>query len=423
VLVGSLEDDEVIYRSVTSCLMPVANANGRHVVTIEGINSQQLNPVQQAMSDEAATQCGFCTPGFVMSLTGYCLQDKNENVIASMDGNICRCTGYKSIERAANKLAQLVSGRAGQDPVAFSVEKKIVPAYFNDIKSRLQSVAYDAHANGNAVNEQRKYFVGGGTDLYVQRHEEMVHAQSKYLLSENHLRGIAVEGSECIIGASTTVSDMMESPEIRKLFNRFGHFSSLVSSTPIRNMATLGGNLVNASPIGDFTVFFLALNARVVLNDDTNSRELFLRDFYKGYKQLDKKPDEYIRQIRFFVPDQFRFNFEKVSKRTNLDIASVNSAIFITGTELQSVSVSAGGVGPVPMYLEKTSRFLSAHAIDERSVREACRIAGEEISPISDVRGSADYKRLLLQKLICAHFISLFPSEIKPEKLLSGEEY
>ena len=112
VLVGEIVDGHMQYESMTSCLMPIGNANGKHIVTIEGINfADELNPIQQAMADEGATQCGFCTPGFVMSLAGFCLSDKEattQNAVAAVDGNICRCTGYKSIERAAGKVAELI---------------------------------------------------------------------------------------------------------------------------------------------------------------------------------------------------------------------------------------------------------------------------------------------------------------------------
>ena len=105
ILVGQLKNGEIDYRSATSCLMPLGNAHGKHIVTVEGINFPGLSPVQQAMSDEGATQCGFCTPGFVVSLTGFCMQKRNKDVVSAIDGNICRCTGYKSIERAAMNIA------------------------------------------------------------------------------------------------------------------------------------------------------------------------------------------------------------------------------------------------------------------------------------------------------------------------------
>jgi xanthine dehydrogenase small subunit len=145
-----------------------------------------------------------------------------------------------------------------------------------------------------------------------------------------------------------------------------------------------------------------------------------LRKLYKGYKQLDKKPEEHIEQIWFELPgNNSLFNFEKVSKRTNLDIASVNSAISITMNKdvIQSAGISAGGVGPIPTYLQKTSEFLKGKKITGELIQEIIEIAQTEISPISDARGSKEYKRLLLGQLIKAHFITLFP-EIQIEMVL-----
>src|SRR5258705_9684132 len=123
VLVGEISDHELHYQSMTSCLMPIGNAHGKHIVTVEGINhADELNPIQKAMADEGATQCGFCTPGFVMSLAGFCLSNKEatpQNAIAAVDGNICRCTGYKSIERAATKVAAIIKEKNGEEAALF----------------------------------------------------------------------------------------------------------------------------------------------------------------------------------------------------------------------------------------------------------------------------------------------------------------
>jgi len=186
-------------------------------------------------------------------------------------------------------------------------------------------------------------------------------------------------------------------------------------------MATIGGNFVNASPIGDFTIFFLAVDAQLVLSDGKIKRKLPLRKLYKGYKIVDKKPQEYIEKIWFELPAKNTFfHFEKVSKRTHLDIATVNSAISITMNKniIEGAAISAGGVGPVPMYLQKTSGFLQGKRITEGVILEAIETAQTEISPISDARGTREYKRLLLGQLIKAHFITLFP-EMATKKLLN----
>src|SRR5205085_7520079 len=240
--------------------MPLANAHGKHIVTVEGINffDGKLNLVQKAMADEGATQCGFCTPGFVMSLAGFCLGDKEptkENAIAAVDGNICRCTGYKSIERACGRVAAAIKGK----------NNNILPEYFSSIKNRLWELNKTngqlpvSPETGHALSLQQT-IVGGGTDLYVQKHDAMKDAQSRFVFDDEQLNGISKEGNKIFIGPSATVTDLTNSEIVQELFPDFDNYSWLVSSTPIRNMATVAGNFVNASPIGDFTIFFLALN-------------------------------------------------------------------------------------------------------------------------------------------------------------------
>ncbi len=415
VLIGTLKDNELHYHSATSCLTPLGNINGKHVVTVEGINfEKELNPIQQAMYDESATQCGFCTPGFVMSLAGFCLSRKEatyENAIAAIDGNICRCTGYKSIERAANKIATLLQKRKNEEPEQFVANEKILPEYFKTIKEKIKNIE---NTQFSMLNFQYSaQFVGGGTDLYVQKHDEMVYANSQYVLNREDLKGIIKNENKCVIGGACTVTDLSESKIMQDHFPDLQKHIKLISSTPIRNIATIAGNFVNASPIGDLTIFFLALDAKLILNDGKTKREISLRNFYKGYKQLDKTPEEYMEQICFELPDKnTKFNFEKVSKRTHLDIASVNTAISITieNNMITAASLSAGGVGPIPKFLEKTSAFLKNKNIAEKLICEAIEIAQTEITPISDARGTEAYKRLLLSQLIKVHFITLFPN-------------
>ena len=425
VLVGELAGDSVSYRSMTSCLMPLANASGKHIVTVEGINPPDggLTGVQQAMVDESGTQCGFCTVGFVMSLTGFCVDDTAKtgaSAVSAVDGNICRCTGYKSIERAAETLAKTMSagetGRSKGELLNFAISHGIVPEYFEGIVERLSSIV---SSNPQSQVPNPKFFVSGGTDLYVQRHDEMVHAPADNLFYNEELRGIRENGEFIEIGASATVTDLLVSPVMQAVFPNLYKHLKLVSSTPIRNMATLAGNFVNASPIGDMTAWFLALNASVVFD---NGRELPLRGLYLGYKTLAKSDDEFIKTIRFRAPvGDFRFNFEKVSKRTCLDIASVNTAISIIlsapsngdrSAFILEAHASAGGVAPTPLYLKKTSEFLRGKEISDEVISKALELVQSEISPISDVRGSEEYKRLLLKQLFTAHFVELFGYEI-----------
>lgn len=424
ILVGELVKTQdavsLRYQSMTSCLMPIGNAHGKHIVTIEGINfSDTLNPVQKAMADEGATQCGFCTPGFVMSLAGFCLSDAaatKENAIAAIDGNICRCTGYKSIEKAAGKVADLLKERNGEDAATFVSKKKILPDYLTGIKKILLDLQVSEKAAlmpDFDTQKERPHLVGGGTDLYVQKQEEMTNAAIRFVFDHPELNGISMEGNRCIMGPSVTVSDLLHSPIINAAFPSFRRYAKLVSSTPIRNMATIAGNFINASPIGDFTIFFLAMDAQLELSDGNTKRELPLRKLYKGYKTLDKTPEEHIEKIWFELPgNNTHFHFEKVSKRTNLDIASVNCAFHLRVNKdiIERAGIAAGGVAPVPLYLQKASSFLKRKKLTEELVHELIIVIETEISPISDARGSKEYKSLLLGQLIKAHFMELFPS-------------
>jgi len=404
--------------------MPIGNTHGKHIVTIEGVNIEGLNYIQQSFAEEGATQCGFCTPGFIVSLAGFCLNENassTQNAIDAVNGNICRCTGYKSIERAAEKIATKICERKTETAIDFAIENKILPAYFKTIKERLTSL--QLQKNGIADNtSSTKKRLGGGTDLYVQQHETMVHADIDFLLNKVELKGIEQVGNKCVLGASTTVSEVAASPIFQKHFPDLDRYIKLVSSTQIRNMATIAGNFINASPIGDFTIFFLALDAQIILSDGNNTRKIALRNLYKGYKTLDKTPEEFIEKIEFELPTgNTYFNFEKVSKRTNLDIASVNTAISITvkNDSIEDAGLSAGGVGPIPFFLAKTSALLKGKKISVQLINELIDSALNEISPISDARGTVEYKKLLLSQLIKAHFITLFPA-LQVENLLSA---
>lgn len=417
VLIGELIEGQMKYQQVTSCLTPIANVQGKHVVTIEGLNMENLSPVQKYMVEEAGTQCGFCTVGFVVSLTGFCLTNAKptyEQAIAAIDGNICRCTGYKSIERAAKHLTDSLADKNTNKVVNWLIEHQFIPDYFNEIPNKLREIEPASMTQGMNM------LVGGGTDLYVQKPDEMVVKNISSVASNSELRFIKIENKTCTLGGGSTVTDLLESEELHKLFPRLAEHIKLVSSSPIRNISTLAGNFVNASPIGDFTGFFLALNAKITLLENTQSRAIYLKDFYKGYKDLDKSKGEIISAISFEIPpDKAHFNFEKVSKRTHLDIASVNTAIQISMAENRIISthISAGGIGPVPTYLSKTGEFLQGKEIIPENIKIANDFLQSEINPISDVRGTANYKRLLLRQLFYAHFIKLFSEQITLKSL------
>lgn len=419
VLIGSLKNGKTEYISVTSCLTPLPNVHGKHVVTVEGLNlPEKLNQVQQAMVDCSGTQCGFCTPGFVNSMSGYaltCLEPTLENAISSIDGNICRCTGYKTIERAAAKVTEQLLQKDQNQPLSWLVSNGFVPDYFLTIEKRLKEFKNEYTSNGQVP-------IGGGTDLYVQKHDELHDMDLDYLFDKKELNGISFNGNTCMLKSSATVTDLIENQTLLNAIPNWYNHLKLLSSTPIRNIATIAGNIANGSPIGDFTIILLAMKTKLTLTNKANeSRQVALKDFYLGYKTLDKKVDEIISEIIFELPTYgSQFNFEKVCKRQYLDIASVNTACTITtnGNTIVDADVSIGGVGPIPKYLTKTSKFLVNKSIDVATIKQAEQILQTELAPISDARGTIEYKRLLARQLFFAHFIALFPETIKMHDLL-----
>ncbi len=454
VLAGTLTGTTVTYRSVVSCLMPLGNAHGKHIVTIEGINTGHLSHVQSALVDNGAIQCGFCTPGIVMSLVAESATGRKttgESAIEATGGNICRCTGYKSIERAAEAIAASLTDKEITGPVRWLVERKQLPEYFLTIPERLAAIpAIPATPEIPKIPEQpaspeirtpqppqppeppeppkppeppappeehgMRLRIAGGTDLMVQRPDALAESEIVTLSERKDLKGIKVEGGRCIIGASVTISEAGESQELKQYIPEISAYIRLIASEPVRNMATIAGNIVNASPIGDISIILLALNADVTIEGAQKIRTLPLRNLFLGYKKLDLSPEEFIRDVSFdYHPEPALFSFEKVSRRTHLDIAGVNSAIHIrvTGDTVAECHLSAGGVSPVPLYLAKTVAFLTGRPISADIVLQANGIMQEEISPISDARGSAGYKRLLLRQLLIAHFLKLFPERIK----------
>ncbi len=415
VLVGELREGRLEYRSMTSCLLALASVHGKHVVTVEGLTMPGLSPVQRAMVDAHGTQCGFCTPGFVVSLTGCCLSREPvtaTSAVRAIDGNICRCTGYHSIVRAAHQVVERLARKDIADPVAWSVAHGLLPDWFLGVADRLRAIAPAPSASGTTD-------LGGGTDLYVQRHDTMTHADLRPRADDPALRGIRQEGDECVVGGACVVTDLLESPILRAHFPRLEPHLLLVSSTPIRNMGTVAGNFVNASPIGDLTAIFLALGGVLTLRDPSGAgRTLPLERFFTGYRQLARRADEVVESVRFPLPGpQTHFGFEKVSKRTYLDIASVNTAarIELDGDRIVAARLSAGGVAPVPLLLGATASALIGRPLSPATLRDALPIAQREIAPISDARGSSEYKRLLLQQLLRAHFLTWFPERFAPE--------
>ena len=440
VLIGELQSEGVVYKPVTSCLMPIGELAGKHLVTIEGLNGQELTTVQQAIVDEGASQCGFCTPGIVVSLTGLLMQQAEapldqDAIKVALSGHLCRCTGYRSLKAAGERLCGAVSGEtgvealvaAGRLPGTFSE----VPAKLRALEERLNEAKPGEVANAEPDEAPSELYIAGGTDLYVQKGDDLpeaalgvlnAHPEDRY----PEMREISKRNGHLHVGALITFAEFAAHPEVRRRIPAIEEYMFLIASWQIRNRATLGGNVINASPIGDMTVLLLALGSQLVLTEKGSSRVVPMTSFYQGYKVMDKSPGEVLTEI--LIPEILSsevdgatlVHWEKVSKRKCLDIATVNTAIRIRRVDdrVAEVGLAVGGVAPIPLELKATADFLLGREIDRETVEEALEVAQSEISPISDVRGSADYKRLLTRQLLIAHFTRLFPDQVSLTELL-----
>lgn len=412
-LVGELKCDRLQYRSLTSCIFPCAAVDGSHVVTVEGLKADKLHPIQDLIGQFGGTQCGFCTPGFVVSLIGFLLKlvpFTAEEAISAIDGNICRCTGYKSIERAIGSFISTyapIIGSGVERSIASLVEHLLLPPYFLQIEARIRGLNPCSKTSG-----PKYQITGGGTDLFVQKPHALRTHTIRPIDCKRHEPPIVMDNGWVVLTQSCHIEDVKQSTTIRSAIPSIPRLLKLFASTQIRQQGTVLGNVVNASPIGDMTSLLLALESVLRIEGPQGAkRDVALQDFYKGYKQVDLKTDEIISALTFPLPTADMFvNLEKVSRRTHLDIASVNTSLKLVfddrnRTRIARAVVSAGGVAPIPLFLCETSRFLQGKPVGIALIRNAAERMQAEVEPIDDVRGSASYKRLLLRNLFYAHFV------------------
>ena len=415
VLLGEVQAGGIDYRAVLACLLPLEEVRGKHLVTIEGLNQADLSPIQQALVEFGATQCGFCTPGIVMSLTAYLLSAgahvSQEGMERAIGGNLCRCTGYAALKRACSDLVRSLSSQ-GQVGKLDGVKLGLLPPYFRDIPDglrRLPQIDLQPLPDSEFTPELA---IAGGTDLYVQLGDTLPTSPVHFLSRHPEMRGISQTDGRVRVGALTTFAEFAAHPVIRQLVPDIAVFMQRIASEQIRNRATVGGNVVGASPIADVTVLLLALNAQLVLKTGDRQRTVPIRSFFKGYKQIDKAPTEFLTEIWIPIPAAAtKVHFEKISKRQQVDCASVNSAIALRceGNEIRQIGIAVGGVGPHPLFLRKTSEYLVGQRVTAEALQAANSIAQTEISPMDDIRGSIVYKRLLARQFLFVHFIQLFP--------------
>lgn len=422
VLVGRVDEDRLSYRPINACIQFLYQVHGTHVVTVEGLgSSSSLHPVQQAMVRCHGAQCGYCTPGFIVAMCA--MYETPEPVTVgtireALTGNLCRCTGYDPIIEAGLSVERsVVRSMSEMYPVG-----TLLPA----LRTALEAPLLVEHEGRRfyaprTVEDASRFrsdhpgavIVQGGTDVVVQHNKRGFDPPVVMNLSNvPALEELSIEGEVLSVGATVTLARLHE--KMRELFPGFATILDLFGAPQIRNAGTLAGNVANASPIADSLPFLYVMNAEVELAGTTERRRVPIASFYLGYKKLDMRSDEIITRIFIPLPDGSRHTGEilklyKVSKRKNLDISTLTAAIRMTVMDgkVQRPAVAYGGVGPTVLRLSRTESFLEGRDLTLDTFRTAGRMAREEITPISDVRGSAAFRGQLAENIMLKFYYDL----------------
>lgn len=410
VVVGEEDAGRLRYRAINSCIRPAHSVDGMALWTVEDLAAADgtLHPAQQAMVDCHGSQCGFCTPGFVMSLFGMyqnhvaCARPTpitRELAQEELSGNLCRCTGYRPILDAAQQMAALPA--APIDEAATLAALKALPDQPPSSTGYLAPRSLRALLDARAAHPDAQ-LVAGCTDvgLWITK----MHRQFPKVLDltrARELRRIEVYPHHIAIGAAVTLADAFEA--LRQDRPQLGAFAARFASLPVRNSGTLGGNVANGSPIGDSMPLLIALGAHIVLMSRRGHRELPLEQLYSGYRQNIMAADELLAWIKVPRPqagEQMRVY--KISKRYDDDISAVCLALQlrIADGRVLHASIGAGGVAPTPVRATQAEAALVGRPWTQDAVQRCAEALRAQFRPISDMRASADYRSAVLGNLV-----------------------
>ncbi len=423
VVVGELHTDDsgaeqIRYRSLNACLTFVCSLHGKQLISVEDLKHQgQLHSVQKAMVQCHGSQCGFCTPGFVMSL--FALQKNSEapdrhKTHEALAGNLCRCTGYRPILAAAeqachNKPADQFDASEAQTIARL---KAIAPTEAGELDSGdkrcLMPLTVAELAELYRLHPQAR-LLAGGTDLALEITQlHRVLPMMIYIGNIAELKRVETFDDRLEIGAATALSDCYAA--LTTQYPDFGELLQRFASLQIRNQATLGGNIGNASPVGDSPPLLIALNAQLVLRKGTTSRTLALEDYFLDYRVTVRQESEFIEKIilpRASAAQQFRAY--KVSKRLDDDISTVCAAfnLRIENAVVLDARIAFGGMAPIAKRARACETALVGAAWNLANIERACQALAEDFTPLSDLRASKEYRLLSAQNLLRKYFIEL----------------
>ena len=386
------------YEPVNSCLLLLGSVADHEVVSVEGIANGELHPVQEAMAAAGGSQCGYCTPGFVVSLFAeYYRPDRSGYDPEAISGNLCRCTGYRPIRDAAKGLGKPAADdrfRRRLELAPPELSSVSAPGFFRPrtLKEALARIAEHPDAA----------IVAGGTDLVVEANQRYRRWQTFVSLeSVDELHAFEWLDDCLRIGAAVPLATVEQ--RVHEKLPMFAELFPLFASRLIRNRATLGGNLVTASPIGDGPPALLALDAEVEIAGPGGERTVPLADFFTGYRKTALAPGEVLVAVRIPRPFADVMRFYKISKRVLDDISTVAAAFTLRlddGGKIREARLAYGGVAATPVRALDAERALVGEPWTHATVKKAQGVLAKSFSPISDHRGSAGYRDAMLLRLL-----------------------
>ena len=400
-VVADLHDGKLRYQPVNTCILCVGALDGKELITVEGLSA---HPVQKAMVECHGSQCGFCTPGFVMALYAHYKNPGDTPVNDAIAGNLCRCTGYRPIVEAGNRAAALADGALDRaEDEARATRIAALPKDGTHAGAFFAPASIDELA-GFLLDRPTATILAGGTDvglLITKQHRDL--DTIAYVGKVAELRTLKEIAGELEIGAAVTYADAYAAlagihPDIGELLRRLG-------AVQVRAAGTLAGNIANASPIGDSMPVLLALGASLILQKGSITRQVALDAFYTGYRKTVLQPGEFIRAVR--VPrlaKGARFAAYKLTKRFDQDISAVCAAFHVQGT---AIRFGFGGMAATP------ARARNAEQAWVQGIDAACAALAQDFKPLSDQRASSWYRLTAAQNLL-----RKFHAQVGPRALL-----
>jgi xanthine dehydrogenase small subunit len=412
------DDQDVSLKAINSCIQFLPTLDGKELITVESLaDGDELHPVQSAMVTNHGSQCGFCTPGFVMSL--YALYETNQNpgrqeIDDALSGNLCRCTGYRPIIAAAREMYSAQRVNSGDRSAALmGIQREQSLSIDHNGRKFFAPTGSDEFA---AI--LREYpdatILAGGTDVglwVTKQHRELT--TIIYTGRVADLRDVRSSESHIDIGAAATLTEAIPAivdsyPGFTELFRRF-------ASPPIRNAGTLGGNIANGSPIGDSMAALMVVDASLVLRIGDVEREVALVDFYHDYMVNDLQPGEFVSRIRIPLPsDGAVVKSQKWSKRFDQDISAICTAyrLVLDDGKVASFRMACGGLAATVRRAQKAEAAISGKPWTDDTIEKACAALSEDFAPISDMRASADIRLLAVQNLLRRFFAETNSDEL-----------